>query len=253
MNVLAFFAHPDDETIMAGGTLALLAKQGIWVHYLCATRGEGGEAGDPPICTRQELPRVRAAEFACAVQALHGSSHHFLDYVDPPIGADNELYPFSDDLQGVAEALKLRLVQLKIDALISHGSKGEYGHPAHLLCHQAARLAVQTLGSHAPLFYTVQPAFEGHPKPHIINPDDPAHLVLNTAGVAVQVLEAIHCHRTQHALFVRNTSKRLGRAVQLSEIVTHCEGLHRTLPPVTSTPEDRLAEILRASGCVMDD
>ena len=43
MNILAFFAHPDDETMLAGGALALLAQNGAQVHYLCATRGEGGE------------------------------------------------------------------------------------------------------------------------------------------------------------------------------------------------------------------
>ena len=252
MNVLAFFAHPDDETIMAGGTLALLANQGARVHYLCATRGEGGEAGEPPICTRQGLPAVRAAEFACAVGALNGSSHHFLDYVDPTVGAENELYPFSDDPQGVADALRAHLLHIKIDALISHGSKGEYGHPAHLLCHQASRQAVLSLGSRAPLFYTVQPAFDEHPKPHIVNPDDPAHLVLNTESVTAQVLQAIGCHRTQHALFVRNASKRLGRAVDLSEIVVCREGLHCALPAVEGSPQDRLAELLRSSGCIVE-
>ena len=47
MNVLAFFAHPDDETMLIGGTLAILAQNGVRVHYVCATRGEGGEVGRP--------------------------------------------------------------------------------------------------------------------------------------------------------------------------------------------------------------
>lgn len=50
MNLLAFFAHPDDETMLIGGTLALLSQAGFDVHYLCATRGEGGELGEPLIC-----------------------------------------------------------------------------------------------------------------------------------------------------------------------------------------------------------
>ncbi len=58
--ILTFFAHPDDETILAGGTLALLAllatlaMHGAPVHYLCATRGGGGE-------TWNEHPRPRLA------------------------------------------------------------------------------------------------------------------------------------------------------------------------------------------------
>ncbi len=49
MNILAFFAHPDDETMLCGGTLALLARAGARVHLLIATRGEGGENGEPPV------------------------------------------------------------------------------------------------------------------------------------------------------------------------------------------------------------
>ena len=59
MNVLAFFAHPDDETMMAGGALMMLARQGLQVHYYSATRGEGGEVGEPPLCTFEELGTVR--------------------------------------------------------------------------------------------------------------------------------------------------------------------------------------------------
>ena len=43
--ILTIIAHPDDETMLSGGTLALLARAGAEVHYLCATRGEGGEVG----------------------------------------------------------------------------------------------------------------------------------------------------------------------------------------------------------------
>ena len=99
MNVLAFFAHPDDETMLAGGTLALLARQGVQVHYLSATRGEGGEAGEPPLCSLEDLGQVREEELACAVAALGGSSLDFLGYTDPRVGPDDELYAYSDDLE----------------------------------------------------------------------------------------------------------------------------------------------------------
>jgi N-acetylglucosamine malate deacetylase 2 len=51
MNVPAFFAHPDDETLMAGSALMLLARQGARLHYY----GEGGEVGEPPVCVIEEL------------------------------------------------------------------------------------------------------------------------------------------------------------------------------------------------------
>ena len=49
LDVIAFFAHPDDETMLCGGTLALLDSLGARVHLLVATRGEGGEMGEPPL------------------------------------------------------------------------------------------------------------------------------------------------------------------------------------------------------------
>ena len=105
MNILAFFAHPDDETMFSGGMLALLARQGAAVHYLCATRGEGGEAGEPPLCSLEELGQVRQAELACAVQTLGGQSLAFLDFLDPRIGPDESLFPYASDPDEVADRL----------------------------------------------------------------------------------------------------------------------------------------------------
>lgn len=45
-NVLAFFAHPDDETFRPGGTLAILARRGVRVQVLTATRGQSGSCGE---------------------------------------------------------------------------------------------------------------------------------------------------------------------------------------------------------------
>src|SRR3990172_7423266 len=98
MNVLAFFAHPDDEAMLAGGTLALLARSGAQVHYLCATRGEGGETGEPPVCSIEELGQVREQEMVCAVQALGGRSLTFLGYEDPRIGPEEQLFAYTDNL-----------------------------------------------------------------------------------------------------------------------------------------------------------
>ena len=54
-SLLAVFAHPDDETFRPGGTLALLARQGVRVQVLTATRGESGSCGDPPLCQPGKL------------------------------------------------------------------------------------------------------------------------------------------------------------------------------------------------------
>jgi LmbE family N-acetylglucosaminyl deacetylase len=80
--LLAVFAHPDDETFRPGGTLALLARQGVQVYLLTATRGEAGSCGDPPVCRPEELPVVRERELRCACAALGIEPPHILDYPD---------------------------------------------------------------------------------------------------------------------------------------------------------------------------
>lgn len=250
MNILAFFAHPDDETMLCGGTLALLARQGAQVNILIATRGEGGEMGEPPVCTREELGAVRVRELECAVQALGASRLMMMDYEDPLVGPDDQLFAFTDDLPGLVAGLTAALRETRANVLLAHGINGEYGHPAHLLIHRAAWLAVQALGPDAPLFYTVQGSFEGHPYPRLANADAPAHFVLDISPVVAQKTEAALCHRTQNALFVRRRSQEAGRALRVDEVIMHLESLTRVWPPVDGRPpQDDLAALLLQTGC----
>lgn len=251
LNVLAFFAHPDDETMLCGGTLALLARLGARVHILIATRGEGGEMGEPPLCKREQLGLVRANELRCAARALGADSLSMMGFVDPLIGPGDKLFPFTEDIDTltaqVVEAIRFR----QAGVLLAHGINGEYGHPAHVLAHQAARLAVEALENEAPLFYTVQGAFPGHPHPRLANADAPAHLLLDVQSVLAQKTAAALCHRTQHALFVRRPSQELQRTVSVPEVIQPVESLHRVWPPVEgSSLEDKLADLLLASGHV---
>lgn len=252
MNVLTFFAHPDDETMLCGGILAILARQEVKVNYLCATRGEGGEAGDPPLCTRAELGAVREQELVCAVGALHGSSLTFLGYLDPTVGPDSQLYPFEADLTLLAGQIVAKIEQFTPIALITHGSNGEYGHPGHRLCNQAALLAIATLGVEAPILYTVQGAYAGNPKPRLANPNDPAHLVLDVTSAREQKTRAALCHQTQNALFIRNASRDAGHTLTVSEVIATMESLHRVYPLLAEgqPAQDVLADVLRQSGCL---
>jgi LmbE family N-acetylglucosaminyl deacetylase len=231
VNVLAFFAHPDDETILAGGVLALLAESGAHVHVLCATRGEGGEVGEPPLCLPAELGAVREQELVCAVAALGGRSLTFLGYTDPRVGPDEQLYPFTEDLQMLTGQIALSIRQHRPQAVLTHGSNGEYGHPAHILAHRAALAAVLSFAEQAPLLYSVAASFEGHPIPLLANQDDPAHLVLDVTPVLARKEQAARCHRTQNALFVRRASQEAGRRLSVGEVLLRQEGLHRVHPP----------------------
>jgi LmbE family N-acetylglucosaminyl deacetylase len=169
----------------------------------------------------------------------------FLDYIDPRVGADQQLYAYTQDLTLLAGQIATSLRQFGIEAVITHGSNGEYGHPAHVLTHQAARIAVESHGEKTPLLYTVSAAFPEHPHPRIVNRDDPAHLILDITPVLAEKTQAALCHRTQHALFVRRASQEAERQLSVPDVIQRVESLHRILPPVNGQVEDGLAKLLK--------
>jgi LmbE family N-acetylglucosaminyl deacetylase len=248
MDLLAIFAHPDDETILIGGTLALLAGVGVRVHYLSATRGEGGEVGEPPLCAPEELGALRADELRCAVETLGAASLDIMDYVDPRVGPGEALFAFEADFSTLVQEVVHHIRATQAEIIITHGSNGEYGHPAHVLVNRAAREAVSFMGVNAPVLYTVSPTFAEHPKPRLANRDDPAHLVVDIRSTLEIKTAAAFCHRTQNALFVRRTSKKEGRAVTVPEVIMTVEGLHRKYPSVNGPIKDLLADSLDRLG-----
>lgn len=129
--------------------------------------------------------------------------------------------------------------------IITHGSSGEYGHPAHKLTYSAIRKVNQVLGDESPIIYTFSAAFAEHPRPRLTNEEDSAHIILDITPVLQQKADAALCHISQHALFVRRSSIRAGRQLTVPEVVMKVEGLHRAYPPVNGKADDIVAEYLR--------
>ena len=222
------------------------------ISTTCAPPTEkAGKRGYPPLCAIDKLGTTRSRELACAITALGGGKLDFLPYVDPRVGKGDTLYPYTDQEDELIERLITILNTEKPDAVITHGSNGEYGHPAHLLCHRAMKTAIERLPAPKPYMYTFQAAFAGHPKPRIQNQDDPAHLVVDISTVFDIKLAATLCHRTQHALFIRRPSEAAGRMVTIPEVILNMESLHRVFPPVEVSPHDPLANLLKTSNTLI--
>ncbi len=245
LTVLAAFAHPDDETILAGGILSMLVDRGATLHLLLATRGEGGELGEPPLTQREHLGRVRETELRCAADALGASSVVFLDYVDPLMGENEALFPFDADFESLAQELAAAVRATRADVLITHGSNGEYGHPAHTKMHRASKLAVQSDFDRSLPLYSISAFFPNHPRPRLANQDDPADFIVDIEPWFKYKLTAAACHGTQQALFVRRASAQAGRPLTLREVLMKVESLHRAWPPQTNALDDPLANFLR--------
>jgi len=229
-SLLCLVAHPDDETILCGGTLALLSARGVAVHVAALTRGEGGEMGEPPLTDREHLGQVRESEMVCAVGKLGGKSLTFLGYVDPTVGPNDELNAPEHDPAMLSGQIIASLKQTGAQVLLTHGTNGEYGHPAHKLMHQAALIAAASLGDAAPLVYSFAASYAAHPYPRLANADDQADVVVDVSAYLEQKLAAALCHATQTALFVRRRSEQAGHTLAVREVLLTEEGFRRQWP-----------------------
>jgi LmbE family N-acetylglucosaminyl deacetylase len=240
-SVVCVFAHPDDETILAGGMIALLARQGIPVHVVCCTRGEGGELGEPPVARREMLGATREAELRCAVQAL-GASVTVLNYVDQLIAPDDVLLPFEVEFDTLARQFVDIARKRQANVVLTHGADGEYGHPAHQLVHRAvvtgmARALPETL------VYSVA-ALVPNIEDRLWNKNEPAHLALDIRPWSEAKLAAMECHVSQHALFKRRKNLQTVR-----EALRTVESVRRQWPETHGEPpQDAFAALLRTVG-----
>jgi LmbE family N-acetylglucosaminyl deacetylase len=95
------------------------------------------------------------------------------------------------------------------------------------------------------MLYTFSAAFPEHPRPRLVNQDDPAHIVLDITPALQQKADAALCHKSQNALFVRRSSIRAGRQLTVPEVIMPVEGLHRVYPPANGAVDDAVADMLK--------
>lgn len=202
--LLAIFAHPDDETFRVGGSLALLARRGVRVWVLCATRGEAGVPGMAP----EQAGQVRQAELACACGTLGIEPPRFLDYRDNTLSQINREQAIEQVVRTVRE--------LRPQVLLTWPPDGVSGHPDHVAVSrwtgEAFQRAAETteypqhqskgLSSHAVavLYHIAVPhsltARLGMTHLHTV-PDQEVTLTVDVSAVWERKLAAIRCHRTQ--------------------------------------------------------
>jgi LmbE family N-acetylglucosaminyl deacetylase len=132
--LLGVFAHPDDESLVAGGALAACAAAGIDVALLCVTRGELGPIAEAGLATRETLAAVREAELRAAGRALGVSAVECLGYPDGGL-------QWCDGNALVAD-LGGALRRWRPSAVITFGPEGLYWHRDHLAVHAVTLAAV---------------------------------------------------------------------------------------------------------------
>ncbi|HEV3132370.1 MAG TPA: PIG-L family deacetylase [Acidimicrobiales bacterium] len=148
MATITFFhAHPDDEAIATGGTMASLADEGHRVVLVTATRGELGEIPDGLLGPGESLTERRMSELAEASRLLGVGRQTFLDYRDSGMAGEatnDEPGSFAAaDVTEAAAALAAVLDDEASDVLVIYDEHGGYGHPDHVQVHRVGMRAAE--------------------------------------------------------------------------------------------------------------
>lgn len=153
LTLLVLHAHPDDECLGAGGTLAKYAAAGVRTVLVTATLGEEGEIHDPDLTEEEARPRlaeIRRGELARATALLNVGTQEFLGYRDSGMmGTPANAHPANFHNAKLGEATG-RLVALirrhRPQVLVSYNVDGGYGHPDHLQCYRVTFRAFDAAG-----------------------------------------------------------------------------------------------------------
>ncbi|MDN3056044.1 N-acetyl-1-D-myo-inositol-2-amino-2-deoxy-alpha-D-glucopyranoside deacetylase [Streptomyces sp. SRF1] len=154
--LLLVHAHPDDESINNGATMAKYAAEGAHVTLVTCTLGEEGEVIPPALAhlaadRDDALGPHRIGELAAAMDALGVQDHRFLGgpgrYRDSGMmGAPQNDRPdcfWQADLDEAAGYLVAVVREVRPQVLVTYDADGGYGHPDHIQAHRVAMRAVE--------------------------------------------------------------------------------------------------------------
>jgi N-acetyl-1-D-myo-inositol-2-amino-2-deoxy-alpha-D-glucopyranoside deacetylase len=231
---LLVHAHPDDETINNGATMALYSALGAQVTLVTCTRGEEGEILTPELshlssAENDALGHHRETELANAMSALGVTDYRFLAegkkiYRDSGMmGTDPNNRPdvfWQADLEEAADYLVSVIEEVKPHILITYDEIGGYGHPDHIQAHRVAmRAAEKSDWQIQKIYWNTMPKsviaesmekmketgsdFFGAESVDDIpfaKDDEFVHALIDGNGYVDQKMEAMKAHHTQIAL-----------------------------------------------------
>jgi N-acetyl-1-D-myo-inositol-2-amino-2-deoxy-alpha-D-glucopyranoside deacetylase len=167
VRLLLVHAHPDDESIETGATMAKYAAEGAQVTLVTCTLGELGEIIPPELrhLTPDELGQYRIGELDRAMRALNVTDHRFLG--GPGRWRDSGMMGLKDnddprcfwqaDLQTAANELVKVIEEIEPDVIVTYDANGFYGHPDHIQAHRVTMRAHLITARKARLYATAMP------------------------------------------------------------------------------------------------
>ncbi|MEI8238637.1 MAG: PIG-L family deacetylase [Actinomycetota bacterium] len=148
--LVCLHAHPDDESISTGGTIARAVAEGHRVVLVVATNGDHGEVPDD-LAPGETLVDRRRVETEASSAMLGVHRLVWLGYADSGMtGWEQNAHPrsfFQAPLDQAAQRLADVLLDEHADVLTTYDWHGNYGHPDHIKVHQVGKRAAQIAGT----------------------------------------------------------------------------------------------------------
>jgi LmbE family N-acetylglucosaminyl deacetylase len=227
---MAVLAHPDDESLGVGGTLAKYASEGVDVFLLTATRGDSGRYRGLRPDDRQHpgpsaLAGIRENELRAAASALGVREVSLLDYGDQRLDRANP--------REAVGAIVGHVRRVRPQIVVTFGPDGAYGHPDHIAISQFTTAAIvaaadpefpgdgidvrphtvsklyymawreSTFEAYQAAFRKLVSTVDGVERQAVPWPDWAVTTVIDTRSFWSTVWRAISCHQSQVAAFER--------------------------------------------------
>lgn len=138
-----FHAHPDDEVLFTGGTIARAAAEGHRVVLVTATRGERGADRAGVLADGQSMAEVRERELRAAAERLNIDRCVLLDYRDSGIDGEGPDGFCQAPAEEAARQLADILADEQAEVFVTYDERGIYGHPDHIQVHKVGIRAAQ--------------------------------------------------------------------------------------------------------------
>ena len=135
-SILLIYAHPDDETLFSGGSIAKYADQGFDAYLVIATRGEKGRTSGE--CTQDELATTREQEVIEVGQLLGIKEIIFLGYGDKTLTTVNSME--------ISHKIAKIIRKIRPQVIITFGPEGANGHEDHKAIHNFAIASIKNAG-----------------------------------------------------------------------------------------------------------